>query len=269
MTKTKIIKEVVGKDGRTEIVEDEELDEAMFGPDLANISRLSNSSSSREKQNGSAVEARSVPIYQLGPPVVSSTFERGATTTGGRMSFSSCSGKEERREERREERVEERREERVEEREMAGERCVELHYDERQDRQEDHRHQEEDSEAAWEGEEKDEIPARREESSGEGGGLQRGIPLQNLNLIPMENGNDIQDAEEDHEVSDLIEEALSAEIDVDQEILETEPEKGVVVVVGAGARVGLMAEGLKARGRSALACPVDAPGLQQYRWLLN
>jgi len=108
VTKTKIIKEVVGKDGRTEIVEDEELDEAMFGPDLANISRLSNSSSSREKQNGS-VEARSVPIYQLGPPVVSSTFERGATTAG-RMSFSSCSGKEERREERVEERhMEERR----------------------------------------------------------------------------------------------------------------------------------------------------------------
>ena len=44
MTKTKIIKEVVGKDGKTEIVEDEELDEAMFGPDLANISRLNNSS---------------------------------------------------------------------------------------------------------------------------------------------------------------------------------------------------------------------------------
>ena len=76
MTKTKIIKEVVGKDGRTEIVEDEELDEAMFGPDLANITRLSNSSSS-QRQNGS-VETRSVPIYQLGPPVVSSTFERGA-----------------------------------------------------------------------------------------------------------------------------------------------------------------------------------------------
>ena len=260
MTKTKIIKEVVGKDGRTEIVEDEELDEAMFGPDLANISRLSNSSSSREKQNGSAVEARSVPIYQLGPPVVSSTFERGATTAG-RMSFSSCSGKEERREERREERVEERH---IEER-RAGERHVELHYDEREDRLEDQQHQEADSEAAWEGEEKDEIPARREDSSGEGGGLQRGIPLQNLNLIPMENGNDNEDAEEDHEVSDLIEEALSAEIDVDQEILETEPEKGVVVVLGAGARVGVMAEGLEARGRSAVACAVDSPVLQQYR----
>ena len=259
MTKTKIIKEVVGKDGRTEIVEDEELDEAMFGPDLANISRLSNSSSSREKQNGS-VEARSVPIYQLGPPVVSSTFERGATTAG-RMSFSSCSGKEERREERVEERhMEERR---------AGERRVELHYDEREDRMEDQQHQEVDSEAAWEGEEREEIPARREESSGEGGGLQRGIPLQNLNLIPMENGNHNEDAEEDHEVSDLIEEALSAEIDVDQEILETEPEKGVVVVLGAGARVGLMAEGLEARGRSAVACAVDSPGLQQYRWLFN
>ena len=259
MTKTKIIKEVVGKDGRTEIVEDEELDEAMFGPDLANISRLSNSSSSREKQNGSAVEARSVPIYQLGPPVVSSTFERGATTAG-RMSFSSCSGKEERREERVEERhMEERR---------AGERRVELHYDEREDRLEDQQHQEVDSEA-WEGEEKEEIPARREESSGEGGGLQRGIPLQNLNLIPMENGNHNEDAEEDHEVSDLIEEALSAEIDVDQEILETEPEKGVVVVLGAGARVGVMAEGLEARGRSAVACAVDSPGLQQYRWLFN
>ena len=259
MTKTKIIKEVVGKDGRTEIVEDEELDEAMFGPDLANISRLSNSSSSREKQNGSAVEARSVPIYQLGPPVVSSTFERGATTAG-RMSFSSCSGKEERREERVEERhMEERR---------AGERRVELHYDEREDRMEDQQHQEVDSEA-WEGEEKEEIPARREESSGEGGGLQRGIPLQNLNLIPMENGNHNEDAEEDHEVSDLIEEALSAEIDVDQEILETEPEKGVVVVLGAGARVGVMAEGLEARGRSAVACAVDSPGLQQYRWLFN
>ena len=260
MTKTKIIKEVVGKDGRTEIVEDEELDEAMFGPDLANISRLSNSSSSREKQNGSAVEARSVPIYQLGPPVVSSTFERGATTAG-RMSFSSCSGKEERREERVEERhMEERR---------ADERRVELHYDEREDRMEDQQHQEVDSEAAWEGEEREEIPARREESSGEGGGLQRGIPLQNLNLIPMENGNHNEDAEEDHEVSDLIEEALSAEIDVDQEILETEPEKGVVVVLGAGARVGVMAEGLEARGRSAVACAVDSPGLQQYRWLFN
>ena len=264
MTKTKIIKEVVGKDGRTEIVEDEELDEAMFGPDLANISRLSNSSSSREKQNGSAVEARSVPIYQLGPPVVSSTFERGATTAG-RMSFSSCSGKEERREERREERVEERH---MEER-RADERRVELHYDEREDRMEDQQHQEVDSEAAWEGEEREEIPARREESSGEGGGLQRGIPLQNLNLIPMENGNHNEDAEEDHEVSDLIEEALSAEIDVDQEILETEPEKGVVVVLGAGARVGVMAEGLEARGRSAVACAVDSPGLQQYRWLFN
>ena len=263
MTKTKIIKEVVGKDGRTEIVEDEELDEAMFGPDLANISRLSNSSSNREKQNGSAVEARSVPIYQLGPPVVSSTFERGATTAG-RMSFSSCSGKEERREERREERVEERH---MEER-RADERRVELHYDEREDRLEDQQHQEVDSEA-WEGEEKEEIPARREESSGEGGGLQRGIPLQNLNLIPMENGNHNEDAEEDHEVSDLIEEALSAEIDVDQEILETEPEKGVVVVLGAGARVGVMAEGLEARGRSAVACAVDSPGLQQYRWLFN
>ena len=266
MTKTKIIKEVVGKDGRTEIVEDEELDEAMFGPDLANISRLSNSSSS-QKQNGS-VEARSVPIYQLGPPIVSSTFERGATTTG-RMSFSSCSGMEERKEERREESREERKEERKEERQMSGERHVELHYDDREDKLEDHRYQEVDSEAGWEGEEKDEIPARREESSGEGGGLQRGIPLQNLNLIPMENGNHDEDAEEDHEVSDLIEEALSAEIDVDQEILETEPEKGVVVVLGAGARVGLMADGLEARGRSAVACAVDAPGLQQYRWLLN
>ena len=91
MTKTKIIKEVVGKDGRTEIVEDEELDEAMFGPDLGNISRLSRSS---QEQRGS-MGARSVPIYQLGVPVVSSTFERGATTTGRRMSLSSCSGKEE------------------------------------------------------------------------------------------------------------------------------------------------------------------------------
>ena len=65
MTKTKIIKEVVGKDGRTEIVEDEELDEAMFGPDLGNISRLSRSC---QEQSGS-VGARSVPIYQLGVPV--------------------------------------------------------------------------------------------------------------------------------------------------------------------------------------------------------
>ena len=259
MTKTKIIKEVVGKDGRTEIVEDEELDEAMFGPDLANVSRMSNYSSSRERQNGS-VEARSVPIYQLGPPVVSSTFERGATTAG-RMSFGSCSGKEERREEQVEERhIEERR---------AGERHVELQYDEREDRLEDQQHQEADSKAAWEGEEKDEIPARREDSSGEGGGLQRGIPLQNLNLIPMENGNDNEDTEEDHEVSDLIDEALSAEIDVDQEILETEPEKGVVVVLGAGATVGVMAKGLEARGRTAVACAVDSPGLQQYRWLFN
>ena len=39
VTKTKIIKEVVGRDGRTEIVEDEQLDEAMFGPDLATITR--------------------------------------------------------------------------------------------------------------------------------------------------------------------------------------------------------------------------------------
>ena len=151
----------------------------------------------------------------------------------------------------------------------AGEKHVELHYDEREDRLEDQQHQEVDSEPAWEGEDKDEIPARREDSSsGEGGGLQRGIPLQNLNLIPMENGND-EEAEEDHEVSDLIEEALSVEIDVDQEILETEPEKGVVVVLGAGARVGLMAEGLEARGKTAVACAVDSPGLQQYRWLFK
>ena len=64
----------------------------------------------------------------------------------------------------------------------------------------------------------------------------------------------------------MIEEALSAEIDVDEEIVEAEPEKGVVVVLGAGSRVGAMAEGLEARGRSALACAVDAQGLQQYRW---
>ena len=251
VTKTKIIKEVVGKDGRTEIVEDEELDEAMFGPDLANITRLSNSSSS-QRQNGS-VETRSVPIYQLGPPVVSSTFERGAA---GRMSLSSCSGKEEKKEERREESV-------------KGERQVEIHYDERVDTDRVEDHQDMDSEAGWDGGEKDEILARREESSsgGEGGGgLQRGIPLQNLNLIPMENGKDDEGAEEDHEVSDLIEEALSAEIDVDEEIVEAEPEKGVVVVLGAGSRVGAMAEGLEARGRSALACAVDAQGLQQYRW---
>ena len=256
MTKTKIIKEVVGKDGRTEIVEDEELDEAMFGPDLGNISRLSRSS---QEQRGS-MGARSVPIYQLGVPVVSSTFERGATTTGRRMSLSSCSGKEEategwKQESRVEQTVVERRTE-MEEEEGEREEVVE-----------DYQRPEKDSEEEWEVEEKNEIMARREDSAGEGGGLQRGIPLHNLNMIPMENGNDGEDTEEDHQVSDLIDEALSAEIDVDQEILEAEPEKGVVMVLGAGARVAMVVEGLEARGRTAVACAVTDSGQQQYRWL--
>ena len=256
VTKTKIIKEVVGKDGRTEIVEDEELDEAMFGPDLGNISRLSRSS---QEQSGS-MGARSVPIYQLGVPVVSSTFERGATTTGRRMSLSSCSGKEEategwKQESRVEQTVVERRTEKEEEKGQKEEVV------------EGYQHPEKDSEEEWEVEEKNEIMARREDSAGEGGGLQRGIPLHNLNMIPMENGNDGEDTEEDHQVSDLIDEALSAEIDVDQEILEAEPEKGVVMVLGAGARVAMVVEGLEARGRTAVACAVSDSGQQQYRWL--
>merc|ERR1719336_3630167 len=88
-------------------------------------------------------------------------------------------------------------------------------------------------------------------------------------MIPMENGNDGEDTEEDHQVSDLIDEALSAEIDVDQEILEAEPEKGVVMVLGAGARVAMVVEGLEARGRTAVACAVTDSGQQQYREVLG
>ena len=72
ITKTKVIKEVVGKDGNIEYVEEEEVDESMFGPDLANTSTNSETSSRIQRD----IMNSSKPIYNLGSPVVSSTFDR-------------------------------------------------------------------------------------------------------------------------------------------------------------------------------------------------
>ena len=78
ITKTKIIKEIVGKNGEIEFVEEEELDESSFGPeyeDPANMSVQSETSSRLQRD----IINNSQPIYNLGSPVVSSTFNRRNT----------------------------------------------------------------------------------------------------------------------------------------------------------------------------------------------
>ena len=78
ITKTKIIKEVIGKNGEIEYVEEEELDESAFGPDYedpANLSVQSDTSSKLQRE----IISSSQPIYNLGSPVISSTFGRRNT----------------------------------------------------------------------------------------------------------------------------------------------------------------------------------------------
>ena len=78
ITKTKIIKEIVNKNGEVEFVEEEELDESSFGPeyeDPANLSVQSESSSRLQRD----IINNPQPIYNLGSPVVSSTFDRRRT----------------------------------------------------------------------------------------------------------------------------------------------------------------------------------------------
>ena len=78
ITKTKIIKEVIGRNGEIEYVEEEELDESAFGPDYedpANMSVQSDTSSRLQRE----IISSSQPIYNLGSPVISSTFGRRNT----------------------------------------------------------------------------------------------------------------------------------------------------------------------------------------------
>ena len=75
ITKTKIIKEVIGKDGQIEYIEEEDVDEANFGPDLDNIVNTSTTSETSSKIQRDIMSS-SQPIYNLGSPVVSSTFDR-------------------------------------------------------------------------------------------------------------------------------------------------------------------------------------------------
>ena len=75
ITKTKIIKEVIGKDGQVEYVEEEEVDEAAFGPELDNIVNTSTNSETSSRIQRDIINS-SKPIYNLGSPVVSSTFDR-------------------------------------------------------------------------------------------------------------------------------------------------------------------------------------------------
>ena len=74
ITKTKIIKEIIGKDGQIEYVEEEEVDESPFGPALDNINTsMSSETSSRIQRD---IMDSSKPIDNLGSPVVSTTFDR-------------------------------------------------------------------------------------------------------------------------------------------------------------------------------------------------
>ena len=76
ITKTKIIKEIVGKDGNIEYVEEEEVDESLFGPDLDhNVANTSTNSETSSKIQRDIMNS-SKPIYNLGSPVVSTTFDR-------------------------------------------------------------------------------------------------------------------------------------------------------------------------------------------------
>lgn len=190
VTKTKIIKEVTGRDGTVEIVEDEELDESMFGPDLSTVTRSEGGRTRR-----SATATRNVPIYQLGPPVISSTFERRSSPA----------------------RQEEGVRQQSQEEESVGE---------------------------------EEIMARKEdtESSGEeeeGAGLQRGVPLENLNMIVRNGSVEDQDEEEDtrSEVSNLIDEALTVTIDVAQD----EEDDTTIVLFGPEEAVQTLAEQMSER----------------------
>ena len=74
ITKTKIIKEIIGKDGQIEYVEEEEVDESPFGPGLDNINTSTCSESSSRIQRD--IMDSSQHIDSLGSPVVSTTFNR-------------------------------------------------------------------------------------------------------------------------------------------------------------------------------------------------
>ena len=64
----------------------------------------------------------------------------------------------------------------------------------------------------------------------------RKVPtLQNLNLIQVADGND----KDEGDILDLFNEASSADSDVHEKILEPEAEKGVPVILGLGAKVGV------------------------------
>lgn len=78
ITKTKIIKEIIGKDGKVEYVEEEEMDESMFGPDMDMDNNIVNTSTNSETSSRIQrdIMNSSKPIYSLGSPVVSSTFDR-------------------------------------------------------------------------------------------------------------------------------------------------------------------------------------------------
>ena len=73
ITKTKIIKEVVGKDGKVEYIEEEDVDESMFGPEMDINTSTTSETSSRIQRD---IMNSSKPIYNLGSPVVSNTFDR-------------------------------------------------------------------------------------------------------------------------------------------------------------------------------------------------
>ena len=74
ITKTKIIKEVIGRNGEIEYVEEEELDESAFGPDYEDPTNMSSSSRLQRE-----IISNAQPIYNLGSPVISSTFGRRNT----------------------------------------------------------------------------------------------------------------------------------------------------------------------------------------------
>ena len=69
ITKTKIIREVIGKNGEVEFVEEEKMDESLFGPEMEKIVNISSPTAVAE------------PVYNLGAPVISDTFERQPRST--------------------------------------------------------------------------------------------------------------------------------------------------------------------------------------------
>ena len=69
VTTTKIIKEVTARDGTKKIIEDEEVDEEHFGSELESISGQS-------LHQYDTTAARAEPIFSMGAPVVSTTFDR-------------------------------------------------------------------------------------------------------------------------------------------------------------------------------------------------